>query len=168
MYNNPYMQNYANNQMINERIDNEIERLKQMKVNAQQPMQPITQNFQISPTNTSIKYVNSIEEVHKELTICDTAFIDKEYSTLWIKNAKGDIRTFNIEEIVPKDEKDLEIEKLKSQLAKLLKEKYDDEQFNKQDDANGDEYESEQLIEPIKNEKSTNVSTTRSSKPKSR
>ena len=40
MYNNPYMNNFAQ-QNLSDRIDNEIERLKQMKNNMQQPVQPM-------------------------------------------------------------------------------------------------------------------------------
>lgn len=49
MYNNPYMNNIS----LNDRIDNEIERLKQMKNQVQQPA-PITQNFQLAPTHSGI------------------------------------------------------------------------------------------------------------------
>ena len=53
MYNNPYI----NNLSLNERIDNEIERLKQMKTQVQQPVQPITQNFQLAPSSRVLAYL---------------------------------------------------------------------------------------------------------------
>ena len=114
MYNNPYMTNYS----LNERIDNEIERLKQMKGNIQQPT-PITQNFQLAPTHTGMKYVNTIEDVKKEIVYFDTPYFSKDLSVLWVKNNKGDIRCFELKEIVEKDQKDLQIEYLMNEIDKL-------------------------------------------------
>jgi len=118
MYNNPYMIN--NNQSISERIDNEIEKLKQMKANMQQPIQPITQNFQLAPQNKEIiKYANSINEVQKDYVIGDTPYFSRDMSVVWIKNVKGDIKTYELNEIIPKDEKDLMIESLQMQIDEL-------------------------------------------------
>ena len=118
MFNNPYMMN--NNQNINERIDNEIEKLKQMKANMQQPIQPITQNFQLAPQNKElIRYANSINEVQKDFVIGDTPYFSKDMSVVWIKSPKGDIKTYELNEIVPKDEKDLMIESLQMQINEL-------------------------------------------------
>lgn len=170
MYNNSYLQNY-NQQSLNEKIDSEIAKLQQMKNhNISQPA--INQTFQLAPTNNGIRFVNSIEDVQKELAICETPFINKDYSTLWIKNAKGEIRTFDLNEVIPKDEKDVLIENLQNQINKLnrqIKEMNDNEQYYaKSYDENRDEYESEQFVEPIKNEKSSNVSNNRTSKSKSK
>jgi hypothetical protein len=38
---------------------------------------------------------------------------------MFIKNSKGEIREFNIEEVIPKDEKDILIEKLTKENEKL-------------------------------------------------
>ena len=48
-------------------------------------------------------------------------FVDKGLTNLWFKNTEGNIRTFTLQEVVQKDEKDLEIEKLKKQLEDLKK-----------------------------------------------
>lgn len=170
MYNNPYMQNY-NQQSINDKIDSEIAKLQQMKNhNVSQPA--INQTFQLAPTNNGIKFVNDIDDVKKELAICEMPFINKDYSILWIKNAKGEIRIFDLKEIIPKDEKDLIIEKMQLQIDKLsnqIKEMNDNEQrYAKSYDEKWDEYESKQFVEPIENEKSTNVSGYRTSKAKSK
>ncbi len=170
MYNNPYIQNYSQ-QSLNDKIDNEIAKLQQMKNhNVTQPA--INQTFQLAPTNNGIKFVNGIDDVQKELAIYETPFINKDYSTLWIKNAKGEIRIFNLEEVIPKDEKDLIIEKMQLQIDELtgqIKEmKKDEQHYAKSYDENRYEYESEQSIEPIKDEKSTNVSNYRTSKSKSK
>lgn len=170
MYNNPYMQNY-NQQSINDKIDSEIAKLQQMKNhNVSQPA--INQTFQLAPTNNGIKFVNDIDDVKKELAICEMPFINKDYSILWIKNAKGEIRIFDLKEIIPKDEKDLIIEKMQLQIDKLsnqIKEMNDNEQcYAKSYDEKWDEYESKQFVEPTENEKSANVSSYRTSKTKSK
>lgn len=175
MYNNPYMNNYNQNLMqqnLNEKIDNEIAKLQQMKNhNTNQPTS-INQTFQLAPNSNGIKFVDSIEDIQKEFVINETPFINKEYSTLWIKNAKGEIRTFELEEVIPKDEKDTIIEDLQKQinlLSKQIKEMNSIEQYNvNANDENGDEYESQQLAEPIKSTKSSNVSSNRTSKSKSK
>ena len=113
MYNNPYL----NNININEKIDNEIERLKQMKANMQ-PVQPITQNFQLAPSS-GMKYANTIDEVRKEVVYVDTPFFSKDYSVMWLKSAKGEVKVYELNEIVEKDEKDLKIEFLQSQIEEL-------------------------------------------------
>lgn len=116
MYNNPYLNNIS----LNDRIDNEIERLKQMKTNAQQqPVQPITQNFQLAPQHTGIKYVNTIEDVKKEVVYFDTPFFSKDLSVLWVKNNKGDIKAYELREIIQKDDKDIQIEYLMEEIEKL-------------------------------------------------
>lgn len=121
MYGNPYY----NTQTSMERIDNQIKELENMRTHLQRPqMQPsINQTFQLAPgTNPNgIKYVNSIEEVGKELVFGDTPFLNKEHTTMWIKNTKGEIRTYEIKEVVHKDEKDLIIEDLMGQIEALKK-----------------------------------------------
>lgn len=116
MYNNPY--NMINNYSLNDRIDNEIERLKQMKTQMQQPA-PITQNFQLAPTHSGIKYANTIDDVKKEIVYFDTPYFSKDLSVLWIKNSKGDIKAYELNEIVEKDDKDIQIEYLKTQIEEL-------------------------------------------------
>ena len=160
--NNPYIQNY-NQQSLNEKIDNEISRLQQMKNhNITQPA--INQTFQLAPQSSGIKFVNSIEDVKKEFAIADTPFINTDYSTLWIKNAKGEIRTFNIEEIKPKDEKDLIIEDLKKQLDEMKGKMRNEQQHYK----TSNEYESKQFDESIEDKTTSNVPNVRTSKQKSR
>ena len=174
MYNNPYMQNYNQNMMqqnINDKIDSEIAKLQQMKNhNMNQPA--INQTFQLAPNSNGIKFVNDIEDVQKEFAISETPFINKDYSTLWIKNAKGEIRIFELNEVIPKDDKDILIEKLQSQINNLsnqIKEMNNNEQYYAQsNDESRNEYESEQLIESTKSSKSSNVSGNRTSKSKSK
>ena len=114
MYNNPYINNFN----LNDRIDNEIERLKQMKTQVQQPT-PITQNFQLAPTHNGMKYANTIEEVKKEVVYSDTPYFSKDMSVLWVKNSKGDIKAYELTEIINKDDKDIQIEYLMNEIDKL-------------------------------------------------
>lgn len=126
-YNRPYMQNYTNNQQnfyeqnLYDQIDNQINNLvgmrNQLRNNQQQSQQPtsINQTFQLSPNGGGIKYANSIDDVTKETVFFDTPFFSKDLSVLWIKSSSGDIRAYELTEIVQKDEKDLEIEFLQSQ-----------------------------------------------------
>lgn len=127
MYNNPYM-NYTNNfnqQSLNDRIDNQIAQLNQMKEQIktntqQQQTQPsINQTFQLAPNNHTMRYANTIDEVNKEIVYFDTPFFSKDMSILWVKNAKGDIKTYELNEIVPLDEKDMQIKYLQSQIEEL-------------------------------------------------
>lgn len=121
MYNNPYIQS-INQQNFNDRIDNEIERLKQMKTDRQQPIQPpsINQTFQLAPTNNhTMRFANTIDDVNKEVVYYDTPFFSKDLSVMWLKNAKGEIKSYELNEIVLKDEKDIMIENLQAQINEL-------------------------------------------------
>lgn len=132
MYNNPYLSSY-NPQPSLDRINAQINELQKMKEQMQQPLtQPtptnLTQNFQIAPTNREvIKYANSMDEVQRDMVIGDTPYFSKDMSVVWIKNTKGDIKTYELNEIVPKDEKDLKIEYLQAQIEELKKEMKENE-----------------------------------------
>lgn len=126
MYNNPYMPNYTQNfnqQSINDRIDSQIAQLQQMKEqmkhSSQQPA--INQTFQLAPQQNGIKYANSIDDVVKEIVYIDTPFFSKDMSILWLKNNKNEIKTYELNEIIPKDTKDLQIEYLQAQIEELKK-----------------------------------------------
>lgn len=119
MYNNPY--NQQNNIDRINAINNEIANLEMRRTQAMMP-QPITQNFQML-NNNSMKYANDIEEVKRDYTINDTPFFSKDMSVLWVKNIKGDIKTYELKEIVQKDEKDMLIDALMLQIEDLKKER---------------------------------------------
>ena len=161
MYGNPYIQNYNTpfgQQSLNERIDTQIAQLNQMKEQIKNNQQPanLTQNFQISPINReTIKYASSIDEVQKENVVNDTPYFSKDMSIVWIKNPKGEIKTYELKEIVFQDERDLLINSLQMQIEELRKEV---KQNAKSIDTNDDESTS--------NEKSTNVQPSRTTKKK--
>lgn len=125
-YNNQlYMQDL---QGLRDRID------RQMQIaNQNQPQTaPITQNFQLAPNQNSdgIKYVNSIDDVKKELVFADTLFVNKEYSFLWYKNASGEVKTYELKEIIELDEKDQRIAELEAKINKLVKERENEQYAN--------------------------------------
>ena len=154
MYNSIY-----NAQPSLDRINAQIAELEKLKTQIQapqQPIQPITQNFQIAPTNREvIRYANSIDEVQRDLVIGDTPYFSKDMSVVWIKNTKGEIKSYELTEVIQKDEKDLQIDFLKAQLEELKKGLKESARTNNTD-----------VDEPIKSEKSSNVSNGRTSKSK--
>ncbi len=104
-----------------DRINSQIQELERLRSQIQQPA-PITQNFQIATPNNTMRYMNSIADVERETVVGDTPYFSKDMSVLWIKNSKGDIKTYELEEIVQKDEKDIKIEFLQAQIEELRKE----------------------------------------------
>lgn len=120
MFNNPYSL-YSSQPSI-DRINAQINELQKMKEQMQQPVQPtnLTQNFQLAPNNREvIRYASSMDEVQRDMVIGDTPYFSKDMSVVWIKNTKGEIKTYELNEIVAKDEKDIKIELLQSQLNEL-------------------------------------------------
>lgn len=155
MFNNPYNYNQQSNV---DRINSQIAELEKLKQSLPQNPLPtnLTQNFQLAPTNQSMKYANSIEEVKKEIVISDTPYFSKDLSIVWIKNTKGDVKAYELNEIVQKDEKDLMIENLQLQINQLKKEIEDAKPINTND------------VEPIESEEPTNVQVRRTSSKKSK
>ena len=157
MYNTPY--NIYNSQPTLDRINAQINELEKMKEQMQKPIQAptnLTQNFQLAPTNRDvIKYAGSIEEVERDMVLGDTPYFSKDMSVVWVKNAKGTIKTYELNEIIPKDEKDVKIEFLMAQIIELKKEM---SKHESNDDTN----------EPTKDEESTIISTIPKSTKKSK
>ena len=163
MYQNPYMnyQQNFNSQSMNERIDNQIAQLQQMKEQMKNNSQPaINQTFQLAPTHQGgMRYANTIDDVGKEVIYADMPFFSKDMSVVWIKNNKGDIKTYELKEIVPRDEKDIKIDFLMAQIEELKKGMIKNESNANVDDA---------ITEPIKDEITTDVSTISKSTKKSK
>lgn len=148
MYNNYSQQ--SNIDRINS-INNEIANLEMKRTQAMMP-QPITQNFQLNSSNV-MRYANNFEEVQRDFVIGDTPFFSKDMSVVWIKNTKGEIKTYELNEIVQKDEKDLQIEMLQARLKEI------EERISKNE--SNDKY----IDESIENEESSNAkSVSKSSK----
>ena len=170
MYNTPYYNNQANL----DRLNNQIAELEKIKAQMQMPMtQPtnLTQNFQLAPTNRDlIKYASSIEEVQKEMVVGDTPYFAKDMSVVWLKNTKGEVKTYELTEIIPKDSKDIQIELLQNEIQELRKEmkKYDEHitNVNEPEDTTNTKWYDETNGEPIKENKSTSIQRISRSKTK--
>lgn len=123
MYGNNYYPQFYQQELLNmrERIDKQ---LQQVQTQPQQNQTPITQNFQLAPSQNQngIKYASSIDDVKKELVFTDTLFVNKEFTSLWFKNASGEIKTYELKEIVELDEKDRKIADLTAKIENLERE----------------------------------------------
>lgn len=157
MNGNGYLNAY-NQQMSIDRLNEQINNLERIKAQMQQPTPTnLTQNFQIAPTNRDvIRYANSIDEVNRDMVIGDTPYFSKDMSVVWIKNTKGEVKTYELTEIMPKDDKDIKIEFLEAQIKELK------EGMNYARSNDGD------VTKSIESKKSTNVSNGRTSKTKSK
>lgn len=136
-----------------DRINSHIAELEKMRQQlTQQP--PITQNFQITPNGQSMRYSDSLESVEREYVTGDTPFFSKDLSVLWLKNASGEVKTYELKEIIKKDEKDLQIELLMAQIEEMKGMIADAKSINADVD------------ESTESKKSSNVSVSRTSKKK--
>ena len=145
-----YMQDLQN---MRDRIDRQMQQFQQSQM--QQPVQqPITQNFQLAPNpnNNELesKYANSIDEVKNTFVMKTGVFINKDFSTLWIKDVTGNIRTFKTEEVIEMDEKDKEIMMLKKQIQEM-----------KGMMSNAVEYDNTSINEPVETKKSSRISNSK-------
>lgn len=169
-----YNTQYYNNQANLDRVNNQIAELEKIKMQMQQPMpQPtnLTQNFQLAPSNRDlIKYASSIEDVQKEMVIGDTPYFSKDMSVVWVKNIKGEIKTYELNEIIPKDAKDIQIELLQNQIEELRKEmkKYDEHIANDSESeiATNTQWYDAETGEPVKESKSSSIQRISRSKTK--
>ena len=138
---------------MRDRIDRQMQQFQQSQM--QQPVQqPITQNFQLAPNpnNNELesKYANSIDEVKNTFVMKTGVFINKDFSTLWIKDVTGNIRTFKTEEVIEMDEKDKEIMMLKKQIQEM-----------KGMMSNAVEYDNTSINEPVETKKSSRISNSK-------
>lgn len=117
---------------------------------SQQPT-PITQNFQISPTHTGLRYVNSADDIRKELVYFETPYFSRDMKFMWIKNVKGEVTPYEIKKIEYRDEKDLQMEQMQKEIDELK------ERLNEKSSITNDN-------ESVENEKSSNVSNVKSRK----
>lgn len=139
-----------------DRINSHISELEKMKAQLTQQQTPnLTQNFQLAPNQGGMKYAENLEQVEKELVLLDTPYFSRDMSILWLKKASGETKTYELREIVKKDEKDLKIEFLMAKIEELEK-----EVKNESSNINVDE--------SVEGEKSTKVSKNRATNAKSK
>ena len=97
----------------------------QMQQQQQTPQIPqINQSFQLAPTtnnNSELegRYAENIDEVKNTFVMKTGIFASKDFNTIWIKDVSGNIRTFKTEEIIPRDEKDMQIQALQEELNNM-------------------------------------------------
>ena len=154
MYQNPYSsQAYIQElQGMRDRIDRQLQQATQPQ---QQTTPNINQTFQLAPpaSQVGMRFAGTIDDVNKELVFTDTPFFSKDLSVMWLKNVKGEVKAYELKEIVQKDEKDLMIENLQLQIDELKKGMITNAKSITDD-----------IDEPTQDKKSTNVSSGRASK----
>ena len=119
MYNNFSQEQYIRSL---QNLKNEAEQRLQQAMQYQPAA--INQTFQLAPTQyTNNEYdgrkAKNIEEVRNTLALKDTLFINDEKDTLWLKDAGGNIKTYNLQEVIELDEKDKKIYELQKQIEEL-------------------------------------------------
>lgn len=121
-----YMQNMQDLQNMREKIDRQMQQMQQLNQNQMQ-QQPtptnLTQNFQLAPnpTNNELesKYVNNIDEVRNTFVMKTGVFLNKDFTSMWVKTTDGNIKTYELNEVIQQDSKDIEINNLKKELQKM-------------------------------------------------
>ena len=119
-----YMQDLQN---MREKIDRQMQQMQQLNQNQMQhqpvPQPQIHQSFQLAPQSSfseiQAKYVSDINDVKNTFVMSLGMFLNKEMTTLWLKNINGEIRTFSLNEIIEQDPKDIEINNLKQELENM-------------------------------------------------
>lgn len=120
-----YMQNMQDLQNMREKIDRQMQQMQQLNQNQMQQQQPvpITQNFQLAPnpTNNELesKYANNIDEVRNTFVMKTGVFVNKDFTSMWVKTTDGNIKTYELNEVIQQDPKDVEINNLKLELQKM-------------------------------------------------
>lgn len=178
MYNNQYVQprtyipqNPVYEQNMYDQIDNQIKQLQQMREQVKNNSTPpaINQTFQIAPSNHTMKYANTIDDVNKEVIFYDTPFFSNDMSVVWIKDTKGNIKTYELNEIVPKDEKDIQIEYLQSQIEELkgmIKNEQSNTDVNAEQTTTNTTENDESIRKPVEKNKPTSFQKISRSKEK--
>lgn len=116
-----YNNYYQDLQNMRDRIDNQMRQLQPIQV----PQQPtaINQTFQLAPNQASneleSRYATNEDEVKNTLVMKTGLFITKDFTTLWIKDVTGNVRTFTLSEVIQLDEKDKQILALQKQIEDM-------------------------------------------------
>lgn len=121
-----YMQNMQDLQNMREKIDRQMQQMQQLNQNQMQ-QQPtptnLTQNFQLAPnpTNNELesKYANNIDEVRNTFVMKTGVFVNKDFTSMWVKTTDGNIKTYELNEVIQQDPKDVEINNLKQEIQRM-------------------------------------------------
>lgn len=122
-YGNPNAYNIQEMQNLRERIDKQIAQMQNPQPFVPQPPQ-IQQTFQLNnPQQNSsdfdAKYTENVEEVKNTLTLRNTLFLTKDMTTMWLKDAGGNVKAYSLSEVIEKDEKDAKIDELTKQIEDM-------------------------------------------------
>ena len=83
----------------------------------------LNQTIQAGPQQQGIRYAESVDDVRREMIFLDTLFVNRAFTNMWYKKPNGEIKTYLLEEFIPKDEKDIRIENLENEIKKLKEQK---------------------------------------------
>lgn len=126
-----YMNNYFGFQQPNlERVNRQIEELQNIRNQIQSNQPPmIQQNFmqQAFHSDFDAKWIENKNEINNIPVTRDSIFMDKNNPIFYLKDVNGNIKAYDFTEHIEKDEKDIEIEKLKKEIEDLKKEMSKDE-----------------------------------------
>lgn len=124
MFNNYGQEQYIRNlQSLKNETEQKLQQALMLQQNA--GVSPsINQTFQITPNQNNIndfdgKFVKNIDEVKNTLTLKQTLFLNDDKTMLWIKDTTGAVKTYNLQEVIELDEKDVEINNLKKEINEL-------------------------------------------------
>ena len=122
-----YMQNMQDLQNMREKIDRQMQQMQQLNQNQMQ-QQPVptnlTQTFQLAPqinSNSELQcqYANNIDEVRNTFVMKTGVFVNKDFTSMWVKTTDGNIKTYELNEVIQQDPKDVEINNLKLELQRM-------------------------------------------------
>ena len=126
-YNSYAQNNYLNElHQMRERLDKQIQQAQQpqQQIQPQTQVPQIHQNFQLAPqqnNNSELesRYAENIDEVKNTFVMKTAIFVSKDFSTMYVKDVSGNIRTFKTEEVFEIDEKDIQIQNLQRELEEM-------------------------------------------------
>ena len=158
-----YMQNMQDLQNMREKIDKQMQQMQQLNQNQMQ-QQPtptnLTQNFQLAPnpTNNELesKYANNIDEVRNTFVMKTGVFVNKDFTSMWVKTTDGNIKTYELNEVIQQDPKDVEINNLKKELQKM-REMINYDNKSDVDNTDYDESNESKNAKKLSNNKRTNA-----------
>ena len=157
-----YMQNMQDLQNMREKIDRQMQQMQQLNQNQMQQQQPvpITQNFQLAPNpvNNELesKYANNIDEVRNTFVMKTGVFVNKDFTSMWVKTTDGNIKTYELNEVIQQDPKDVEINNLKLELQKM-REMINYDNKSDVDNTDYDESNESKNAKKLSNNKRTNA-----------
>ena len=158
-----YMQNMQDLQNMREKIDRQMQQMQQLNQNQmqQQPQIPqVNQTFQLAPNpvNNELesKYANNIDEVKNTFVMKTGVFLNKDFTSMWVKTTDGNIKTYELNEVIQQDPKDVEINNLKQEIQRM-REMINYGNESNVNNSNNDESNESKNAKKLSNNKRTNA-----------